>query len=80
MERSDVDKLLSEVGKPFTGVTSPKTPPVGFSPALMGITPEQPKTVRRAKAREAFYERLYALIGLAMICGTILAIVWMITQ
>lgn len=55
-------------------------PARGLIEAFTGQRVEDPRVVRRAKAREAFYSRLFSLIVLALVCGTVLAVVWMIVR
>lgn len=52
----------------------------GLIAAFTGWTPEHPQTIRRAKARDAFYRRATALLIVAMICATALGVTWMLTR
>lgn len=53
-------------------------PPASITELFTGQRSEDPRVIRRAKARDTFYRRFTALLLVAMICATILASVWMI--
>lgn len=56
------------------------TPPSGLMGLFTGQRTEDPRVVRRAKARDAFYRRATALLLTAMICWTALGVTWMLTH
>jgi len=56
------------------------TPPSGLMGLFTGQRTEDPRVIRRAKAREAFYQRLMALLVVAMVCATIVVVTWLIVR
>jgi len=71
----DVKDLKQQMGrKPDV------TPPSGLIGLFTGQRTEDPRVVRRAKARDAFYRRATAILLVAMICATVLGVTWMLTR
>lgn len=57
---------------------------VTLSAGLLGLftgqRTEDPRIIRRAKARDAFYRRALAFVLVAMVCATALGVTWMLTR